>query len=162
MSSIPEVQYVTLRNINLLLQRHPEILGHELRVFFCKYNDPLYVKLEKLEIMVRLCHSGNVEQVLAELKEYAAEVDVDFVRKSIRAIGRCAVKTETSSERCMNVLLELIRTKVNYVVQESVIVIKVTWFSTDVLVYLYAQNIRTFSVNSRIPMRVLFRSYAIT
>lgn len=25
---------------------------------------------------------------------YATEVDVDFVRKSVRAIGRCAIKVE--------------------------------------------------------------------
>ena len=36
-------------------------------------------------------------QVLAELKEYATEVDVDFVRKAVRAIGRCAIKVEVSS-----------------------------------------------------------------
>lgn len=35
-------------------------------------------------------------QVLAELKEYATEVDVDFVRKAVRAIGRCAIKVEAS------------------------------------------------------------------
>ena len=35
-------------------------------------------------------------QVLAELKEYATEVDVDFVRKAVRAIGRCAIKVEVS------------------------------------------------------------------
>jgi len=35
------------------------------------------------------CH---VYQVLSELKEYATEVDVDFVRKAVRAIGRCAIK----------------------------------------------------------------------
>lgn len=35
-----------------------------------------------------------VVQVLAELKEYATEVDVDFVRKAVRAIGRCAIKVE--------------------------------------------------------------------
>lgn len=27
---------------------------------------------------------------------YATEVDVDFVRKSVRAIGRCAIKVEVS------------------------------------------------------------------
>lgn len=32
--------------------------------------------------------------MLAELKEYATEVDVDFVRKAVRAIGRCAIKVE--------------------------------------------------------------------
>lgn len=36
-------------------------------------------------------------QVLAELKEYATEVDVDFVRKAVRAIGRCAIKVEAST-----------------------------------------------------------------
>jgi len=59
-----------------------------------------------------------------EMKEYATEVDVDFVRKSVSAIGRCAVKLERAAERCIGVLLELIQTKVNYVVQEAVIVIK--------------------------------------
>lgn len=28
------------------------------------------------------------------MKEYATEVDVDFVRKAVRAIGRCAIKVE--------------------------------------------------------------------
>jgi len=63
-------------------------------------------------------------QVLLELKEYATEVDVDFVRKAVRAIGRCAIKLERAAERCINVLLDLIRLKVNYVVQEAIVVIK--------------------------------------
>lgn len=118
-----------------------------MRVFFCKYNDPPYVKMEKLEIMIRLCNERNVDQLLSELKEYvslltnrqtsvyfsdyrcfyryASEVDVDFVRKSVRAIGRCAIKIEEASERCINVLLDLINTGINYVVQEAIVVIKV-------------------------------------
>jgi len=32
-------------------------------VFFCKYNDPIYVKLEKLEIMIKLASEKNVDQV---------------------------------------------------------------------------------------------------
>ena len=66
----------------------------------------------------------NVDQVLLELREYASEVDVDFVRRAVSAIGRCAVKLERAAERCIGVLLELIKTKVSYVVQESVVVIK--------------------------------------
>ncbi|KAF8591723.1 Adaptor protein complex beta subunit [Ramaria rubella] len=124
LSSPPEVQWVALRNINLLLQKRPDILQNEMRVFFCKYNDPLYVKVEKLDIMIRLAGESNVDALLSELKEYASEVDVDFVRKSIKAIGQCAVKIDVSAERCVNVLLELIGTKVTYVVQEAVVVMK--------------------------------------
>ena len=148
LNSEPEIQYVALRNINLIVQKRPMILENEIKVFFCKYNDPICkylilhirvfvesfctniltfdtdVKMEKLEIIIKLVSEKNIEQVLLELKEYATEVDVDFVRKSVSAIGRCAVKLERAAERCIGVLLELIMTKVNYVVQESVIVIK--------------------------------------
>ncbi|XP_054168452.1 AP-1 complex subunit beta-1-like [Oppia nitens] len=124
LSSEPEVQYVALRNINLIVQKRPDILKHEMKVFFVKYNDPIYVKLEKLDIMIRLASQTNIAQVLAELKEYATEVDVDFVRKAVRAIGRCAIKVEQSAERCVATLLDLIQTKVNYVVQEAIVVIK--------------------------------------
>ncbi|KAF9953746.1 beta-adaptin [Mortierella alpina] len=124
LASAPEVQYVSLRNINLILQKRPDILQNDVRVFFCKYNDPPYVKREKLEIIIKLCNDRNIEQILSELKEYASEVDVDFVRKAVRAIGRCAIMIDEASERCVNVLLDLINTKVNYVVQEAIIVIK--------------------------------------
>ncbi len=33
------------------------------QVFFCKYNDPIYVKKEKLEILVKLANDRNVDQV---------------------------------------------------------------------------------------------------
>lgn len=62
--------------------------------------------------------------MLLEFKEYATEVDVEFVRKSVRAIGRCAVSITDSAGRCIGVLLELIKTKVNYVVQEAIVVIR--------------------------------------
>lgn len=123
-SELEEITYVALRNINLIVQSDPKILEGDIKVFFCKYNDPIYVKLEKLEIMIRLVSERNVDQVLLEFKEYAQEVDVDFVRRSVRAIGRCAIKLERAAQRCINVLLELIQTKINYVVQEAVIVTK--------------------------------------
>lgn len=52
-----------------------------IQVFFCKYNDPIYVKMEKLDIMILLANDRNIDQVLLEFKEYATEVDVDFVRR---------------------------------------------------------------------------------
>ncbi|KAK4641571.1 beta-adaptin [Podospora bellae-mahoneyi] len=123
-SSAPEVQYVALRNIDLLLQAKPDILSKELRVFFCKYNDPPYVKLQKLEIMVRIANEKNYEQLLSELKEYALEVDMDFVKRAVKAIGQVAIKIEAASEKCVAALQDLISTKVNYVVQEVIVVIK--------------------------------------
>lgn len=124
LSAEPEIQYVALKNINLIVQKRPNILDKEIRVFFCKYNDPVYIKMEKVDIMIRLADNKNIDQVLHEFKEYATEVDVDFVKKSVRAVGRCAIKLERAAERCVQCLLDLIMLRVNYVVQEAVIVIK--------------------------------------
>lgn len=74
--------------------------------------------------MVRIANEKNYEQLLAELKEYALEVDMDFVRRAVKAIGQVAIKIESASEKCVNALLDLIATKVNYVVQEVIVVIK--------------------------------------
>ena len=63
LNSEPEIQYVALRNINLIVQKRPKILEHEIKVFFCKYNDPIYVKVEKLEIIIRLASINNIDQV---------------------------------------------------------------------------------------------------
>ncbi|PFH54393.1 hypothetical protein AMATHDRAFT_53363 [Amanita thiersii Skay4041] len=124
LSSGPEVQYVALRNILLIIQRRPAVLKNDVKVFFCKYNDPIYVKLAKLEIMYRLAREENASEVLSELQEYASEVDVDFVRKAVRSIGRLAIKVDSAADNCIQALLDLIETKVSYVVQEAAIVIK--------------------------------------
>jgi AP-1 complex subunit beta-1 len=76
-----EIQYVALRNINLIVQKVPDILAAGVKHFFVKYNDPIFVKMEKLEIMIKLASVKNIEKVLLEFKEYASEVDVEFVRK---------------------------------------------------------------------------------
>lgn len=61
---------------------------------------------------------------LTGCSRYASEVDVDFVRKAVRCIGRLAIKIEEAADRCIAVLIELVQTKVNYVVQEGISVIK--------------------------------------
>ena len=38
-----EIQYVALRNINLIVQKKPDILSSGVKHFFVKYNDPIYV-----------------------------------------------------------------------------------------------------------------------
>jgi AP-1 complex subunit beta-1 len=94
MSSNPEIQYIAIKNINLIIQKRPNILTNELKVFFVNFADPLYVKLEKLEIMIKLVDLQSADQFLHEMKEYAQEVDVPFVKQSVSAIGRCAIKLE--------------------------------------------------------------------
>lgn len=105
----PEVAYVALRNIDLILQKEPRLLDACIDHFYCKYNDPLYVKLEKLNIMCRIANGDNFDKLLLELRAYASEVDETFVRRAIRAVGRVAVKLRKAARRGMKVLLEIIK-----------------------------------------------------
>lgn len=115
---------MALRNINLIVQKRPEILKHEMKVFFVKYNDPIYVKLEKLDIMIRQGLPGQHRPGVGGTERVRNRSGCGLVRKAVRAIGRCAIKVEQSAERCVSTLLDLIQTKVNYVVQEAIVVIK--------------------------------------
>ena len=44
------------------------------------FNCLVALDLDQDEIMIMLASERNIEQVLLEFKEYASEVDVDFVR----------------------------------------------------------------------------------
>ena len=59
----------------LSLLYRPDILKEDIKVFYVKYNDPIYVKLEKLDIMIRLANPSNIANVLAELKEYVLKLN---------------------------------------------------------------------------------------
>eukprot|EP01126_Amoeba_proteus_P058011 TRINITY_DN7439_c0_g1_i1.p1 TRINITY_DN7439_c0_g1~~TRINITY_DN7439_c0_g1_i1.p1 ORF type:complete len:439 (-),score=88.79 TRINITY_DN7439_c0_g1_i1:184-1500(-) len=121
----PEVNYVALRNIRLILQRFRSTFSKEIHFFFCRYRDPIYIKIEKLEIMLMLVNKRNVDSVLREFKEYSSNVDVEFVRKVIKTIGRAALKLDKATDKCVDLLLDLIKTtKACHVIEESTIVMK--------------------------------------
>lgn len=107
-NSIPEAQYVGLKNIRIILEKYPQLLTKELRIFFIKYSDPLYLKLEKLEIMVRLANETNSTLLLGELKEYAMEFEPSLVAKAIKSIGSVAIKLTSCTVKAVNLLCTLI------------------------------------------------------
>jgi len=47
------------------------------------------------------------------LKEYSNEIDVEFVRKSVRTISKIALKLPDAADKCVYVLVELMKSKVN-------------------------------------------------
>lgn len=118
-----EVQYVVLRTLSLFVQKFPRALARQLRVFFCKYNEPSYVKMQKLDIIVTVASSTNVQLVLNELSEYCNSVDVAFVQKSIKCIGTLAIKLESAAPRCVDILVELISRKADYSIEEAICVV---------------------------------------
>ncbi|GFE53287.1 beta adaptin [Babesia ovis] len=118
----PEIQYVALRSILVIIEKWPRLLEGNVRAFFCKRHEPLYVRVEKLDIMVRLATTTNFQKVLSELCEYATDIDLDFVRRTVRAIGALALRLEPALSACTDALSNLLRMRVSHLTDECTIV----------------------------------------
>ncbi len=79
-------------------------------MFFCKFNDPAYVKLEKIDILIKVADEKNAEVILAELKEYANDIEIELIRKSIKAIGSIILKVDKAAKKAVEIIHDLIQT----------------------------------------------------
>ena len=46
LNSEPEIQYVALKNIGVLIQKRPIIFEKDISRFFCSFTEPIYNKME--------------------------------------------------------------------------------------------------------------------
>lgn len=76
--------------------------------------------------MIHLASQSNIGQVQAEMNKYDTEIDAEFVNKAMWVIGWC-IKVKQSTECCISIFPDLIQTKVSYVIQEAIIVIRDTF-----------------------------------
>lgn len=63
------IQFIALQNIQLLLSWIPGLFDAHYKIFFCKFNDPIYIKLAKLDVLVSLANNENLNELLDEFKE---------------------------------------------------------------------------------------------
>lgn len=78
-------------------------------MFFCKFHDPVYVKLEKIEILEKVADEKNFEIILNELREYSNDIDTNIIRNSVKAIGQIILKVDRASKRAAEILIEIVK-----------------------------------------------------
>jgi AP-1 complex subunit beta-1 len=77
-------------------------------MFFCKYNDPVYVKLEKIDIMVKVADEKNSDIILSELKDNAYDLEIELVRKSVKAIGQIVLKIDKAAKKAVEIITDIV------------------------------------------------------
>ena len=123
MKCSPEIQYVLLRSLHAVVQKRPNLLEKEYKNFIVNYNDPIYIKLEKIDILYKLTDYKNYESCINELKNTALmEVDVELVRKAIRYMGFIAFKIEKSLPVCVEAMKDILDQSQEFTLSESLIV----------------------------------------
>ena len=121
--SYPEIQYILLRSLHAIVLKRPILLEKEFKYFYVQYNDPIYIKLEKVDILYKLCNKKNYEMIIQEFTSYAlTETNPELIQKSIRYIGYVGYKFESSYDLCVNSISKIIDNNNEDAVPECIIV----------------------------------------
>uniref|UniRef100_A0A1B0DJF7 AP-3 complex subunit beta n=2 Tax=Phlebotomus papatasi TaxID=29031 RepID=A0A1B0DJF7_PHLPP len=119
-----EIQSVVLTSIASMSQDQKNLFDVYIKSFFVRTNDPTHIKLLKVQILTNLTTETNISIILREFQTYIKSNDREFVMATIQAIGRCATTISQVTEVCLTGLVHMLSSKTEFVVAESVVVIK--------------------------------------
>lgn len=122
-SGSPEQSFAVLSHLHLLVMRAPYLFSSDYKYFYCQYNEPFYVKKLKLEMLTAVANESNTYEIVTELCEYAANVDIPIARESIRAVGKIALQ-QYDVNAIVDRLLQFLEMEKDYVTAETLVLVK--------------------------------------
>eukprot|EP00040_Diaphanoeca_grandis_P001303 m.18080 g.18080 ORF g.18080 m.18080 type:complete len:808 (+) comp11828_c0_seq1:105-2528(+) len=123
-SGSSELCFMCLSHLELLLSKDANLLESEYQSFYCRFNEPNYVKFKKINILVTLSAPSNIEAIVEEFAAYITDVDADLARRSLKAIGDIAIRHESFAEHIMGMLLLFLDLDTSYVTAGTLIVLQ--------------------------------------
>ncbi|KAL1830597.1 hypothetical protein ACET3Z_000248 [Daucus carota] len=119
----PEQSFAVLSHLHLLVMRAPMLFSTAYKHFYCLYNEPFYVKKLKLEMLTAVANESNTYEIVTELCEYAANVDIPMARESIRAVGKIALQ-QYDVNAIVDRLLQFLEMEKDHVTAETLVLVK--------------------------------------
>jgi AP-4 complex subunit beta-1 len=120
-----ELCYVVLSHIYLIINKGGrEVFSEVYKSFFVKFEEPLYLKKLKLEILVQVANPSNYQEILNEMDEYVNDVNSTFAKHSIRKIGSLGLRVENALVDIVNIIKTLLNRSIDYIVGESLCVLQ--------------------------------------
>ncbi|DBA85225.1 TPA: hypothetical protein ACH3X2_005929 [Trebouxia sp. C0005] len=89
-----ETAYAVLCHFHLIAQRAPIIFSQIYTTFYCRINEPSYIKHLKLDILAAIADETNAYDIATELTEYVNDIDEKLARKAIRTVGKIALEVQ--------------------------------------------------------------------
>lgn len=67
------------------------------------------MKLEKIEILVKVVDEKNAENILGELQDYCNDIDIDLVSASVKAIGQIILKVTKAVTKAVQIITDIVQ-----------------------------------------------------
>lgn len=106
-----ETRFAVLQTISQMAAARPYMFRDHLRAFFVHARDPIYTRVQKLDVLVHLADEACVSQLLAEMQHYCRDPDKVFVTAAVRAVGRIAANVPSVAERVLRGLMALVQVR---------------------------------------------------
>ncbi|KAI6655959.1 AP-4 complex subunit beta-1-like [Oopsacas minuta] len=108
-SPCSEICYSALAHIEILIDKLPSLsLQQNHKTFYCRYSDPVYVKVKKVEMLAQLISDKNMHEIINELSEAALDSNIEVGKRAVNTIKTIALRHPNAVELCLVKFSELL------------------------------------------------------
>jgi AP-4 complex subunit beta-1 len=120
-----EISYCVLSHIHLLVSRGATSeFENDFKTFFCKDDEPVYIRVLKIEVLCMIACENNMLEIISELGAYVSDFHREISRNSIRSITKLAMKFPESSLHLTRMLLKYLTVNSEAIVTDVLISLK--------------------------------------
>lgn len=126
-----EITYIVVQHILQIVSRNSiksvsaggyNLFQNDYKHFFCKMEEPTYIKNVKIEILGYIASEGNLSDIVNELSEYVIDVNADLAKKAITCIAHIAVRVPTMAKAIMPSIIKFFKFQTDYISSQCVTV----------------------------------------
>lgn len=128
-----ELTHVLLLYIDSILEENLQTFSDHHKYFFCKYNEPIYVKIRKVQLLPRIVSEQNLNDILEELTLCCMDLDPKVTSEAIHSLGTIAQLNPSLSVRVHEKLTALLELREGQVTSEVLKVLQKMDLSEETL-----------------------------
>ncbi len=126
-----EITYIVLKHIQLLVSQYAirpgsttgySLFQNDYKHFFCKMEEPTYIKDVKVEILAYITNEVNMQDIVNELSEYVIDVNADLAKKAITCFAQIAIRVPVIAKPVIQCLLKFFKFQTEYISSQCITV----------------------------------------
>lgn len=120
-----EISYCVLSHIHLLVSKGANVeFENDFKIFFCKDDEPVYIRVLKIDILCMISTDNNMLEIISELGAYVSDFHREISRNAIKSITKLAMKFPESSQHLTKMLLKYLTANSEAIVTDVLVGLK--------------------------------------